>query len=228
MSENKTTEQAAQEQATLLHAIQNMDERANFDAWESKVIRDRVTGRILDSKDGDGSDATLTVVFTTEEVLHKLNTYKAGGVPQYVEMDFITITIPGRQDLTIHTQVTAFYEWRFRKEYEAFKEGSNSASGTPLDKWSHVRPADVKALNQLGIYTVEQVANLSESSSGSIRGFFDLRRSAQKFLALQESSVSTDLTAKVDAQAEMIEKLTKQLAALTNLLEENTSKKRKE
>jgi hypothetical protein len=211
-----TLQEQQAEHAALMQRMK-MAEHSDFGAWEQNVTRDPTTGRIVKTVEGDGDDRTLNVVFTTEKVLHKFKTYEAGGIPQYIDMDFVTITIPGRLDLSVHTPVTPFYEFRFRKEYEAFKSGAKTKAGTDLTLWSHVSEADRKALNAQGIYTVEQVANLSESSA--IRGFFDLRTKAQQYLANKATPSDVAMNAKLDAQAALIEKLTKQLEAMSSHME---------
>jgi hypothetical protein len=214
-----TLQEQQAEHAALMQKMK-MADHGDFGVWEADVTRDWTTGRIIKSVHGDGDDRGLNVVFTTEKVLHMFKTFEAGGVPQYIDMDFVTITVPGRLDLSVHTPVTPFYEFRFRKEYEAYKSGEKTVMGTDLSKWPHVSDADRKSLNAQGVYTVEQVATLSESSGAAvIRGFFDLRMKAQQFLAAQASPKDAAVNAQLEAQAALIEKLTKQLDTLTTHME---------
>lgn len=163
-------------------AIANMGYGNRFESDETRGIRDPRTGRFTSHSDY-GEDTKLNVHFTTQPVLSKKETYLAGGVPKYVDMDFITITVPGNRDLEIHTPVTDFYEWRFPLEYEAFKRGQAAAViGTPLDMWPALQPSQVAELKHQGIRTVEQLASLSDSVSGSLRGFYAMKHKAQQFL----------------------------------------------
>jgi hypothetical protein len=153
-----------------------------FEHDEQNGVRDPRTGRFVQHKDY-GEDSKLNVQFTSEPVFSKKETYLAGGVTKYVDMDFITITVPGNRDLIIHTPVTDFYEWRFPHEYEAFKRGKDAAVvGTPLDMWPHLQPSQIAELKHQGIRTIEQLATLSDSASGVMRGFYALKHKAQQFL----------------------------------------------
>jgi hypothetical protein len=79
--------------------------------------------------------------------------------------------------------VTDFYEWRFPHEYEAFKRGKEAAVvGTPLDLWPALQPSQIAELKHQGIRTIEQLATLSDSASGVMRGFYALKHKAQQFL----------------------------------------------
>jgi hypothetical protein len=153
-----------------------------FEHDEQRGIRDPRTGRFVQHADY-GEDTKLNVQFSTEPVFSKKETYLAGGVAKYVDMDFITITVPGNRDLVIHTPVTDFYQWRFPHEYEAFKRGKEaSIVGTPLDLWPAMQPSQIAELKHQGIRTVEQLASLSDSASGVLRGFYALKHKAQQFL----------------------------------------------
>lgn len=187
-------------QAELEVAIANFSMGTNrFAEEETRGIRDQRTGRFLSHEDY-GPDTKLNVQFTVEPVLNKLETYLAGGVPKYVDMDFITITIPGDRDLVVHTPVTDFYEWRFPNEFEKFKKGQDAALiGTPLDLWPALQPSQIVELKHQGIRTVEQLADLSDSSSGVMRGFHQLKHKAKQFL---EDAKDKNATAIVRAQME--------------------------
>lgn len=153
-----------------------------FEHDEQRGIRDPRTGRLKEHADF-GEDTKLNVHFTSEPVFSKKETYLAGGVIKYVDMDFITITVPGNRDLVIHTPVTDFYQWRFPLEYEAFKRGKEaSVIGTPLDMWPVLLPSQIAELKHNGIRTVEQLATLSDSTSGVLRGFYALKHKAQQYL----------------------------------------------
>lgn len=163
-------------------AISSMENGNRFAADEARGIRDPRTGRFVKHEDY-GEDTKLNIGFTTEPVFSKKDTYLAGGVAKYVDMNFITITVPGNRDLIIHTPMTDFYEWRFPHEYEAFKRGKEAAViGTPLELWSEVKASQVAELKHHGIRTVEQLATLSDSVSGVMRGFYSMKHKAQQFL----------------------------------------------
>jgi len=178
-------------------AIANLGLSNRFEHDEHKGVRDPRTGRFMQHEDY-GPDTKLNVTFTSEPVFSKKETYLAGGVPKYVDMDFITINIPGNRDLVVHTPVTDFYQWRFPLEYEAFKRGKEAAVvGTPLEMWPALQPSQVAELKHQGVRTVEQLATLSDSSSGVLRGFYALKNKAQQFL---DDAKDKNATAVVRAQ----------------------------
>jgi len=170
---------------------------------EADGVRDPQTGRFITHKIY-GGDLGLNVQFTTEPVFSKKDTYLAGGVPKYVDMDFITITIPGDNSVSIHTPVTDFHQFRFPREYEAFKRGKDaSVVGTPLDMWPALQPSQVAELKHQGIRTIEQLANLSDSVSGSLRGFYALKNKAQQYLDdAKDKKAAAVVRAQKDEQAE--------------------------
>lgn len=163
-------------------AIANQGGTHRFVDDEGRGSRDPRTGRFSHHADF-GEDMKLNVKFSTEPVFSKKETYLAGGVPKYVDMDFVTIVVPGKGDLVIHTPVTDFYIWRFPLEHDAFKRGQEaSVIGTPLEMWPGVQPSQVAELKHQGIRTVEQLATLSDASSGVLRGFYAMKNKAQQFL----------------------------------------------
>lgn len=180
-------------------AIANQGGINRFAEEETRGIRDPRTGRLMKHTDY-GDDVGLNVKFSVESVFSKRETYFAGGVPKYVDMDFITITVPGNRDLIVHAPVTDFYEWRFPLEYAQFKQGQSAVvTGTPLDLWPAMQPAQIAELKHQGIRTVEQLAELSDSSSGVLRGFYAMKHKAKQFL---EDAKDKNSTAVVRVQME--------------------------
>ena len=174
-----------------------------FAEQEHRGIRDPRTGRFATHQDY-GGDLGVNVQFSTEPVFSKKETYLAGGVPKYADMDFITITIPGDHTTVIHTQVTDFHQWRFPNEYDLFKRGKEATLvGTPLDMWPGLPPSQVAELKHQGIRTVEQLANLSDSVSGVMRGFYALKHKAQQFLDdAKDKNAAAVVRAQMEEQAE--------------------------
>ncbi|MEF8758316.1 MAG: hypothetical protein V5B36_00890 [Candidatus Accumulibacter sp. UW25] len=186
MTQTKTREYTAQEQLEIMGITNESLYK------EEDVIRDRYTGRIV--KGPDGPDTGLNVVFSTEACLSKLKTWENGGVPQYVDMDFITITPPGLEmTFTVHRPVTDYDQWRFPVEYKAWKDGQGAILvGTPLAIWPIMTPSQIKELEVVGIRTVEQVAQLSDSVQG-IRSAAKLRQAAKDFLEQAHNTAAQGL-----------------------------------
>jgi hypothetical protein len=188
-------------------AISEMSEDATYD--NKRVIRN-AQGRIIGGDDSDGPEDQLNVRFTTEAVFNKLLTYRNGGVPKYSDMDFVTISCPGSNTLTVHSPVTEYHKWRFPIEYANFKKGQGELiSGTPLSLWPLLSQSQLREMDNIGIRTVEQVANLSDSNSGAFAGFHGLKSKAKQFLEL-----ANDKAAQGALQAELNERDQKHKAEL--------------
>lgn len=170
---------------------------------EANGIRDPLTGRFASHRDY-GGDLGLNVHFTSEPVFSKKETYLAGGVPKYVDMDFITITIPGDKYTEVHRPVSDYDQWRFPREYEAFKRGKDAELvGTPLTMWPALAASQVAELKHQGIRTIEQLAGLSDSVSGSLRGFYALKNKAQQYLDdAKDKNAAAMVRAQMDEQGE--------------------------
>ena len=92
-----------------------------------------------------------------------------GLVYQAVEM--IDIFIPGDiRSLATH-KVTEVHRRRFARHYEAFKKGQEVAQvGTPLEFWGGMNSAQIRTLKAHGVFTVENLAGLSDTSIQNIGG----------------------------------------------------------
>ena len=121
---------------------------------------------------------------------------------------------------------TAEDKRRFPREYEAFKRsGELAQEGTPLAQWTYSTPAFVRDLNYSNVFTVEQLAQLSDQQSMQLgMGMLEKRDLAQAWLAKangDEARVAriadenADLRAKLDAQAA-------EMAAMRQMLEQAT------
>lgn len=101
--------------------------------------------------------------------------------------------------------------------YDAWKEGSAIPdTGTPLAAWAGVTPEMAKALQSMGIRTVEDVRDMGDGAVSKLP--FPNSRKLPKLAADFLSGVDT---AAKDAE---IETLKEQMAAMTELLEERFAK----
>lgn len=203
-----TMNEKAQDQIDLFNAMRQVEYGDRFAEQEKEVRRHPDTGRII--SEGARDDA-LTVKFTTEQFFSKVKTFQNGGEPSFVAQDMITITNPGTNDV-LHAPVTDYYQWRFPVEWDNFKRGqAGELIGTPIEEWSEITPSQVKELQHANVYTVEQIAAMSDGSGG-VRGLFALKTKAKHFLASKK-----DVDAKADADkrfAEQEERHAEQMAAM--------------
>lgn len=195
---------------------------------ENEVVRDRYTGRIVSGP--DGGNVGNNVVFTTEAVVNKLLTWQNGGVPQYVDMDFVTITSPGLEKyFSVHRPVTEFDIFSYPQEYKNFKDGqAASVVGMPLSLWPLMTPSQIKEFEYIGVRTVEQVAALSDTVQ-SVRAAPKLRQMAKEFLAQAHDTAAQGLLQKQlddvkSANAAEIAALKAQVAELAAIAEQANKK----
>jgi hypothetical protein len=185
----------------LFNAMRNVEYGNRFEEQEREIRRHPDTGRIVFP--ADQREDALIVKFTTEQAFSKVKTFQANGEPQFVPINMITITTPGSNEV-LHAQVTDYYQWRFPVEWKNYQAGlTGEVQGTPIEDWSEVTPSQVRELNHQNIYTVEQVASLSDSVSGSIRAIYHLKAKAKHYLESKKESVAKAVVdAQLAAQAE--------------------------
>lgn len=193
------TTMTAEELQLKIDTMQHGDRFATDNMGRS---RDPRTGRFNGPNDDDTS---AVVEFKTEAVYSPRETAIADGLPKYVDMDFISIRLPGDRgkEISVWSQVTDFYINRFPHEHQAFKTGKSQAvTGTPLSLWPQMNPSSIKELEHIGVRTLEQLASLSDSNSATMRNFHALKNGARVFLeSSRELASSAVMQAKLDDQA---------------------------
>lgn len=110
------------------------------------------------------NEAKVLVAFGMWSMPDAEATAKAGGVPQYKDVEHVAIQVPGDK--------TSFYfqpskpedRRRFPQAYKMFKDNATAATvGTPIEKWPLVSRSEVLNLKNLHIRTVEILAEVSDS-----------------------------------------------------------------
>lgn len=119
----------------------------------------------------------------------------------------------------------AHLRWNIiRPRYEAWKAGqSPDIEGTPLSAWNAVSAAVANILKSHGIYTVEEVAKLTDThfQRMKIHNLRDLTEHAKRFVATADSRSLADAMEKKDAQiAEQNEKLAEMERMIRELMAE--------
>lgn len=173
-------------------------------------------------------DKKLTVVFR-EHGIPNLEKSKAAGrlVNDYIEVCDIrgaadkqrVGTFPAHAmsnwvtDEETGDQRAITYAERFKEQYQRFKAKADQIQpGTPLSALGFI-PAKVSELRALNIYTVEQLASVDGQPLKNLgMGGRKLKEQAEEFLAKANSGAAvSELTSKVDEQAELIRSLQAQL-----------------
>jgi hypothetical protein len=110
------------------------------------------------------------------------------GRPIYTEQDYIKIFIVGSKSTIIDRPVRfgsspKHDNNRFAGEYAAFKQGQEQAlEGTPLAEWPIISKSQLLELEWFHVKTVEQLANLADSSAQNFQAILALREKARAYL----------------------------------------------
>jgi hypothetical protein len=119
------------------------------------------------------ADKNLHVHFYTDAILDEGKSASEGR-PIYRETDFVLIMVPGDKHSIIRRPVQERDRSRFQERYAAYKAGKSqeAASGTPLHTISWLTKPQILELKHFGCFTLEQLANMPDSTT-------------QKFMAIQ-------------------------------------------
>lgn len=117
-----------------------------------------------------------------------LNGFKsqAEGRPIYEDKDFVEIRVAGDARETFTSKVRPVDVERFPEEWAAYQRGdTQKRAGTPLEQWPAMTPAQIKNLEFLNIFTVEDLASLSDAGLQKVgMGANKMRSDAQKYLEM--------------------------------------------
>lgn len=128
-------------------------------------------------------DENLFVKFFMHPRLDQSQSKKMGR-PIYSEAVYVQIMQPGNKDSIIIRPATSLDKNRFAKLFAKFQQGeAQIVDGTPLAEWPKLTRSQVEELRYFNIYTVEQLAEMSDSNAQNIMGANLLRDSAKAFLA---------------------------------------------
>lgn len=169
-----------------------------------------------------GSDAGLYVEFYLENE-HMAFRSEEEGRPIYEKVPMIRIYTPGDKTKVVVRKVNQESNGgypsdpqRFPRQWSAFKEGVEAtASGFPLEEWPIMTTGQVKVLNAVNIYTVEQLAAVSDAAlDGLGHGGRSLRDQAvAKMSGLTEHAQAAKLEAQNMALQRQIDELRASMAA---------------
>jgi hypothetical protein len=128
-------------------------------------------------------DEKLYVRFETRAVKHDKKSEEAGRAIYY-DQDYIQIIIPGSRDISVFP-MDDHYKKRFAKRYKDWKDSGEGQkiSGTLLAELPWMTKSQIAELNYSNIFTVEQLAEMSDVNAQQFMGNFKLRERAKNFLA---------------------------------------------
>lgn len=139
----------------------------------------------------------------------------------YENVEYVSIRTPGDTRAMPRHKVNDFYRQKYDHWYRLFRQGLEvTHDGTPLEVWPVMTPAQVLELKANNIFTVEQLAAVSDSAGARVPMIRTLKNSAAKWL---ESKKGADVIDKQQRENESLRSgmsmLEKQLADLTEKLE---------
>jgi hypothetical protein len=129
-----------------------------------------------------GRDDQLLVKFYTHAELSQFKSMKEGA-PIHDDVVMIEVIQPGEKE-PVRVLADDFHKRRFPKQWEAFKAGQEQLeSGTPLNLLFPGAPSTILQLKQFNVFTVQQLAGLSDSAMSNIPMGRTLADKARAYLA---------------------------------------------
>lgn len=177
-----------------------------------------------------GNDMSLLVEFSMEAVLQEFLSEKEGRAV-YKDVPHVHIQFPGDKTREIKRPVRMTQAEsgsappdpeRFPQQWNAFiRQAEQGHSGTPLEHYPPLSKSQVRELKGLNVHTVEQLANIPDTTTQSLgMGGRLMRDTAKNWLeAAKNGAPAVELTAMVKRQQDEIEQLKTQIAELAKIPE---------
>lgn len=176
---------------------------------------------------GEKEKDTAIPIFHKHPVLDDQKT-KETGHEVYKSVDYVEIIIPGKKDKRNRRVMDADKDrwpdqWR---RYQENQDAQQVVEGLPLDKWPSIDQAMAKTLIGRNVFTVEQLANMSDQTISRLGpGVMTLKQKAKAFLALAEDqNVFEKQQSQIEDLVEQVNALAADNAALKERLEEPKKK----
>lgn len=171
-------------------------------------------------------DDRLLVRFETKAVHNEWKSTQEGR-PIFDEVEFISIIVPGSRDV-FTTELNDTYKRRFSKRYAKWREDTSNTKieGTPLAELTWMGKTQIAELNYSNVFTVEQLANMSDQTAMKFMGSYQLRDRAKRFLeAAAGEAPMLKMQAELSDRDAQIQVLQQKVADLTAAFEKMQTKK---
>ncbi|MBB3355307.1 hypothetical protein FHT70_005268 [Rhizobium sp. BK049] len=167
----------------------------------------------------------IYAAFSLEPVEQSFKSKEAGR-PIFEDREFVRIIIAGDKNTEVYREATEADKERFHEPYARFKRGLDEREqivGTPLSQWTLLKPSQVRELEAIKIYSVEQLAALSDTMKQNLgMGAHELVAAARAFLeSARNNSVASSLAAENERLRNDVERLQQQVQALADRLEDS-------
>lgn len=192
-----------------------------------------VEGTLYREPNAPAGTPPLTLFFTEAAV--KDERASKGGPPIYDRVMYVKVVVAGRADEGPIYEIQRTKEdglvkvdesvyKRFGKPFEEWRAGHRSAdAGTPLEQWPLMDVTMVAALRQVHVYSVQQLAEMSDGTLDQAfrRGGREWRAKAQAWLE-QARTAAGDVEARAEI-AELREALRETQALLQEALQKQNT-----
>jgi hypothetical protein len=168
----------------------------------------------------DKGDENLRVQFTNYPHFNQEKSSKEGR-PIYDEVPYVTIIVPGQTDV-VHRVAWAKDFRRFPRQWDAFHKNQNqdAAAGTPLKVVPWIQQNQVKELEYFNVFTVEQLANMPDSTTIKFMAIQKLKQLAKDFLvAAKEAAPLTAMRAELDNRDGQIATMQQQMDSMKKMID---------
>lgn len=143
-----------------------------------------------------GDDKGLLVEFVEDAVEQPFETERMGRAI-FKPVAFLSIIFPGDKTKRTYRPATDADKRRFPNQWAFFEKGSIAGEqGTPITQWNYLSKSQALELKHMGFWTVELLANASDTQLSNLVGGMQLRKQAEVFLSsTKDSSKYTALVA---------------------------------
>ena len=168
------------------------------------------------------ADDKLYVVFYMKAVKNGFKSDEAGR-PIFEDVPHVRIHVPGDKTSIIDVPVEEQHKHRFSTRWEKFQKGmTQTPEGTPVEEWPQLTLSQAQEFKALNVYTVEQVAGMSDAATQRFMGGQELKRKAETFLKVSKDTAeaqrlvteNAELNGRLAAQDKQITELAAQVALL--------------
>lgn len=184
----------------------------------------QITGSGTNYRVSYGDDKGLLVEFVDDAIEQPFETQKHGRAI-YKQVPFISILFPGDKTKKTYRPATEADKARFPQQWAFFEKGTIAGvQGTLITQWNYLSKSQAMELKHMGFWTVELLANASDTQISSFLGGMELRKQAQVFLQSTEgNSTLTALVAENEQLKSSVKTLQDQMQALIEQNEANKS-----
>jgi hypothetical protein len=169
-------------------------------------------------------DNKLFVRFETKPQHNKFQSDKEGR-PIFEEVEYISIITPGSRDV-FTTPLDDLYRARFKERYDKWKSSTDAqkVEGTLLAEMPWLTKGQIAEMNYSNVFTIEQLANLSDAQAMQFMGNHKLRERAKLYLEQAKGDAPLlRLQQELEQRDAKIEVLSGQVAGMQAALDKLTA-----